>query len=329
MPRVPTYGAQQVAPESLPGDATLRSNLGAADIQARQSGAMQDAAQHLGQTATDGAVALQRQQNADETFRAETALKNDYVNFQQQIENRKGQNAWGATQDASKWWAENVQKHADALQNPVARQVFTQRASELRSQSLGTIAAYEARQRQQSLTDSASSSIVSSTNMAAANATNPVVVNQTKGDVLAQVDTLAKLQGWTPEIKQAEEAKYLTNFHEQIIQTLADRNPDAAKIYYEANKGEIAGVKQAEIDKTLEQAGLAQTAQTAADHVMARGLDESGALAYVRGNYTGAEQTAAVREVRSRFAERQQELSQNESNAADRAYQLYAQTGKL
>lgn len=336
MPSVPTYDTPQVDTAPLPG--VRQSSVASPSLLGAGAAQQADLGKNLMQAGTGiGNVAykLQERENADMLFRSETSLKDDYLKFEQDVRQRKGQNAWGVTTDAEKWFAEQEKKYSEGLENPVQRQLFSQSITKLRQSAMGSISQYEANERRRSLEESAQASIVGSINLAAAAAADGKIdtpdspIPSVKSDIVKRVQVQASLNGWSPERTQFEEAKHLTNLHKQVIQSLVDRDPAKAKEYFEANKAEINGSEFDGIDRVLKVGGLKTTAQTFADEVDAKGMSELDAIRAAREKFSGEEEAAAVAEVKTRFAEVQGARERSQRDASDTAWGIYARTGRL
>jgi len=86
----------------------------------------------------------------------------------------------------------------------------------------------------------------------------------------------------------------------------------------------LAGPHLQALDK---ENNLRMTAQAAGDYVMAKGMDETAALSYVREKYTGEEEANAVQEVRNRFSETKIIEAQQEKQVSDTAWKIVAAGG--
>ncbi len=328
--RVPAYDQSQETPRALPGvkqETIVTPGL----VDAGAVAQMETGKALEGAGAAWGVAArrMQERQDADMVFRAETAVKTDYLDFENQVRERKGQNAWGSTQDAAKWWEDKTQEHAENLENDTQRKLFQQQAAKYKLQSLDTISKHEADERKRSLDESAQASIVSSINLASANYTNPDAVAGAKSDILKRTQVLSQLNGWSPELRDAKQADYLTNFHSQIIQNQVDKDPVGAKAYYEANKAEINGSVQDKLDKVLKIGGMKTVAQQYADQVEAAGLTEQEAITGARKKFEGEQEDHAVLEVKTRFREKVEATELRQKKAGDTAWDIYAKTKNL
>lgn len=331
--KVPTYDTFEVTPKALPGvsqaTASTVASPGLFDAGAKQ---ISDAGKGLlkaGGDLNDVAVNMQDRENADMVFRAETAAKNNYLEFLNSVRQRRGQNAWGVTRDAGKWWDEQTTKQSEDLQNDVQRQLFQQKMATLRTQSLGNISFYETDQRRKSLADSAQASIVGSINMAAASPNDTAIVLGAKSDILKRLQVLGKINGWSPELYAAKKSEYITDLHKQVFQSMVDSDPAEARAYYEMHKDEIAGSARDVFEKQIATSTRRRTVQSFGDAVMGDGMNETDALALAHKQFSGEDEDAAVREVRSRFAALNTAREQDQREANDQAWHIYAQTGKV
>lgn len=256
MPRVPVVDGPRVAESPLQGG-QQRSSVTPGMLQSQQMG-------ETGRALTEIGAAIQERTDADLVMRAETELKNQYLTWEADAKQRRGQQAWGVAKDASKWFDDNAGKIAEGLTSERQRMLYTQTVQKLRTHSLGTFSEFEAGQRRESLDSSAQASIVGSINMAAANPQNTEVLAATKADILKRNQARAQLNGWPPELATAKEAEYLTNFHKQVIQGLVRDNPAAAEAYFQANKGEIEGTQHAEVGAFAQKATATRLGEMAA-----------------------------------------------------------------
>ena len=355
MPRIPTYDAPQVETRALPG--VRQSSVASPSLFG--AGAEQEIATGRGlmQAGTGVAAAanlMQDRENADMLFRAETALKDDYLTFEDDVRNnRRGQGAWGVTKDADKWFAEQEKKHSAALTNDVQRQLFNRSVSKLRQSAVGSLSTYEAGERRRSLEESASASIVGSINLAAKAAAdglavpatppstldadgNPVAptappnpISGLKSDVLKRVQVLADLNGWSPERKQFEEAKHLTNLHKQVIQNLTDKAPDKARQYFEANKAEIDGSEYDGIGKVLKIGETKQAAFSFVEKNLSPELSLEDRLAAARDHFKDEpeKREATIHEIKTRAAEAETIRQRGQREAGDAAWRVIAGGG--
>lgn len=326
MPVVPRYDQPQETTRAAPLPQMSPAAAGASGRQVGELG------QALGQASTDFtriALDMQERENADRVLRTEAQLKEAETAFHTSINERRGQNAWGATQEATKWWEENSRKLADSLGNDAQRLAFNKLAQQRRAASIDYVSRYEAAQRQQSLTDAAKASIQGSIDSAAAAHADPQIVDSNRAQVQRNVQALAKLQGWAPEAAQLALSEELTKFHSGVLLAKIDEDPDGAREYYAAHKDEIAGGSRPQIEKALRVGTLRSLSQSASEEIIAKGLSESEAVKIAREKYTGDEEDAVVARIKERYTERQQFREQAQRNAADQAWGILARTKRL
>lgn len=330
MPSLATYNQPQVDQRALPGarqDSVASPELlGATGQQNERFGRnAQSAGSDLLGIATD----MQTRQNADMVFRAETSLKTEYIAFENEVRQRRGADAYGVAKETADWWDKKSREHSDGLENPVQQYLFNQVAQKLKIPSLDVVSGYEIEQRRASVRESATASIASSANLAAANATNPIAVAIARDDIIKRTQILGKVDGWGADKRDFEIQNNLSTMHTQVIQNLADTDPTSAKAYFEKNKGEVNGGQYDSIDKLLKHAGTLQTAQKAVDALSAMEASEAEGLAQIRGNYEGEERKQAEIMWKERSMEKDKMREQSQKGAADSAWDVYQRTKKI
>lgn len=272
MPRVPTYDEFQVAPRSggvgPRADSAASAALlgaGAADTEALGKGMIA-----AGNAAGDIEARMQEVRNADKLFQAETALKNDWVQFDTQQRSKKGAAALadgGITKQTEDWFGGSNERYGNLLENDVQRRLFDQSIQKLRSQGLDVMSKHQATEQRVSLVESATATIGTSINNAAANANDWRIAESEAKNIRQRVGVLAGLEGWSPERRAAEEGKHLTTLHQQVIQQLAKNGGPAAEAYYKQFENEIDGSKRAEIGEFARKATATSIGDSTADTV--------------------------------------------------------------
>lgn len=251
--------------------------------------------------------ALQKQQNRDDldaVFRAETALKDDYLSFEREELGKYGENAKGASERAAQWWAEKEKAYGEGLTD---RQAFAYKrsATQLRQASSSTLYRHEQHQSNRALQESSTARVGTAVNMAIADPTDERVANSRR-EIMEAVNIASNLAGDPPEVRERKLAESMTMMHKGIVTRLADSdNPadlDRAKAYYYTNKKEIDGPTQLVIEKTLERSTLLTETQAEADKIMPQfGDDMAAAMAHIEKTYSGEKEKTIKAEVLSRF----------------------------
>lgn len=277
----------------------------------------------------DVGLQMQAREDADLVMRAETVLHDRLREKQAEWSKRRGVQAWGITEDATGWWDDEAVKAAEGL-NERQRVAFEQTRQRLRTQSLNAMSRYEFDQRHQSLDESAQANVVASINFAAANPTDPAAIAAARADVERAVNARAGINGWVTARRDLEMGSKLTLLHKQVLQTLVDQNPAAAKAYLDAHEEEIDGAERAEIRKMVDGgARLAKVQEFADQYDPAAGAVLSDALATARKEFEGEDEKLAVAEVKARFADHALARKQASEAVVNEVYTIVAETGSI
>lgn len=323
--QVPRYDEPQIGERPLP---TVRQNASDYTQGARQLGEVAQVVGQAGDLAARNAERLQDQTDADTLFRTEAAAVADYqASFETPSRGRRGHKALGLGKEAGEWWDKAGAKYTEALTTDRQRRLFGNKLLQLRERSVGSWSTFEAEQRRASLRDSTEAGIVADINLAAASPGDQKILDDSRKSIRQRVAILGDLDGMDDTAREGMQQARLTVLHANVLDGLIDKNPAAAKAYFEANKGEIEGSKHAEIEAKLKGGTLRTLAQTAADELAGAGLSESEALAKARKQYSGDEEAAVVAEVKTRFTEREQARNESEKVTADQAWKVYADGG--
>lgn len=272
MPQIPTYNGAQVRSTPLQGGFLDANAFGAAG--ARQLSQLGEAAQRAGAQVNDIAVRMQEREDADAAFRAETNLKSEWLQFEQNARKRQGVDAKGLTNEADQWWAEAETKFNKDL-NPRQQRLLAQSATRLRGQSMSTVGAYENTQLERSHDESWSASKYSSISAAAANP-KPEVISTTVKELESKNAYQGARKGWTTEQVQAENLKDTTTLHTNVVRGLLAQ-PNGAKLaqqYFDNNKGQINGTVHDELTGAIRKGVLDQNASETATKLVGMPLEQ-------------------------------------------------------
>jgi hypothetical protein len=298
MPRVPTVDGPSVALNPAPNayQSTPSALGGAGEVRARQFG---QAAQAGGQVVAE----MQRQQNRDDldaVFRAETALKDDYLKFERDELGKNGENAKGASERSGAWWGEAEKKYTEGLTERQAH-AFRRSATQMRLASKSTLGRHEQHQSEIALRESAQARVGTAISTATADPT-PERLGLARKEITEAVGISSKMAGDAPEVTERKLSEAMTLMHRNVVMKLADSDPDAAKAHYYANKKEINGETRLVLEKTLETSGRLQKAQEAADGLVLKfGDDLAAAMKHIEDNYSGETEKAVKDEFTQRY----------------------------
>ncbi len=276
MATIPTYTGPQIRERALEGgyQESIRSDAAFGGVAAKQLQQAGAAATDLGEAFTK----IQEREDADVVFRAETALKSEYLKFEDDMrQKRQGANAKGLTQDADKWWAEAESRFTNGL-NDRQRRLLAKSAIQLRAQGENSIRDYEDKELERSHDESWSASKAVEARNAIANPKSEVVdtaVNNIKQKNAYQ----AARKGWSPEQLASENLKDTTTIHREVLNRMLDgNNPEAARMYYEANQKDIDPLFHKKIEDTLQDKMTDKAAVQKADSMASlpyeKGLEE-------------------------------------------------------
>ena len=265
---IPTYDAPQVELAPLPG--VRQSSVASPelfDTAAREQRAGAQALTQAGEGLAQVTQKLRERNDADQVFRAETSIKDSFLQQEQDWRaQRQGRFAKGITQDAQKWWADNIDKTAQGLDNDNQRRLFQQRAAAFREASLNSVAGFESQQLERSH-DQAWAASKNVTINAAAAASTPDAIDNARAELQRSNAYQAARKGWEPEVLQAQNEKDLTALHASVLTSLAASNPVAAKAYFDKYQNEIDASRRPELQKFATQASATAIGQQAADAV--------------------------------------------------------------
>lgn len=319
VPRVtaPTVGSTALAGAGFSPRATSASFGG---IEAQQLGQLAGAVGTAAQVAID----MQEQEDANNVLRAETEIKARMAEQQIAFKDRRGQNAWGLTKEATKSWDDNYKEINSGLTTQRQQQMLAQRTANTRLSFFESMSAHEQTQRREALESNAKANIQATISFATANAGNPDVLAEARMDIKRHVGFLAQSNGWTKDRREVELTEQLTEMHTQIIQELALETPGAAKEYFNATKKEIDGLQHAELKTFIEDSSSRVIAQRVGDEAMVTGQSEDEAVAAARKKFEGSQEDKVVAEIQSRFKERRDTIKQNQDEAFDAAWEVLA-----
>lgn len=324
MPTVPRVTGPEVTPQAPPN--AMLSTAGGdpaafGGVQARQF--------------AEAAVIAQRvsdRNDLDQVFRAETALKTGYLAYEREELGKQGANVDGVAERTKKWWDDAESRYAEGLTNQ-QRAVYQQRAAQVRLAGTETLMRHEQTQKNKSLVESTTATAQTSIDLAVADPSPPRLA-KARTDVATAVGAAGRVLGWTDDQKKQATLKFTTQMHTQIIEGLAMTDADAARAHYYAAKRdkEIDPANYAKLQKQLDVAGIAQTAQTDAAKLVAKYSPEQITEVQKEIDASGgsAEQKAATRqEVEHRFTAIHNMQTRLHANATGKVMAAYSNGATL
>lgn len=281
MPRIPTYDSPQVEARALPGvheeSVATPELLGSAGNAALAIGGGAAAA---GSGLAAVVYHMQQKENLRKVQDAATEYGSRVLDYQTEAQkNRTGSAAQGLVTDFSDWHKKQIDDIAKSLGNDAQREAFVAMARKNGLAARHDIATFETQQTRAANIASYDAQVTNNINLGAV-ALTPEAADAFKQQVIANTKAFGAINNFQPGDGREEAllAKQLTEFHAQRIQNLARTDPASAVAYFEANKNEIAGAKQAEIGKFAQQATSEITGVNTAGDIWAtvgpaKGLD--------------------------------------------------------
>lgn len=322
MPTVPRVTGPEVAPQGLPNAMLSTAGGDAAafgGIQARMVG--------------ESAVIAQRvkdQSDVDSVFRAETALKTDYLAFEREELNKQGANAAGAAERTKGWWEKAASTYGADL-SPEARRAFEHRAAQVRLTGTETLMRHAQTQANKSLVESSNATAQTSANLAEADP-SPDRVLKARTDIVTAVNAAGKVLGWDEKQRAKATLELTSPMHTTIIENLAVKDAAAARKWYKDNKDEITSKDYAKIEKHLDTAGLAEKSQVEAVKIVSQygpGQTAEAQKAIDALDVTAEEKKAIRAEVEHRHAILQADINQVNAASTGKIMAAYASGASL
>ena len=269
MATIPTYTGPQVKEQALEGG-FQRPAPSAAAFGAAQGVALEQAGNALAKWQSK----MQEQEDADVVFRTETALKTEYLDFQDKLrQSRQGATAKGVTVDAEKWWADAEQRFSAGL-NDRQKNLVGQTGSRLRLQSIDSFRDYEMQERNRSEKESWNASKASEARIAIANP-KAEVVSASIDSIRKKNAYMAQKEGWGAETLTAKNLEDTNIIHKEILNgLLKTADPVATRMYFDANRKEIDPAFYDTIESAIKGKEIEVTAVRTADSMMGKSYEE-------------------------------------------------------
>jgi hypothetical protein len=316
MARVPLYDGPQVRSNALQ------------PVQQQQidvSSGMRAASAALGGLADMGDKIVQRDAQT-EAWNAHAQIAEDYEKWERETRaSAQGSNAKGLTAKVDEWWTKTRDERFNSL-SPLAQRAAAKSLSDARLAALRSAGAYENQQLEVGERQALSSRIVTGVSAAAAagaGRADPLIEN-----LVGEIRAFGKQKGLDVE---GQVLQTTTGVHANIINGLVrDGRIKEAEAYFTLKKGEIDGTRHDEIAKTLQVGGAARKAQAFGDEVMAQpGVTLESALAEARKRFEGEDETHALQEVKTRFAEQEAVQAKRTRETTKTAWKQLLEKGSI
>lgn len=337
MPRVPV-AEQRVQAEAL--SPAAQSSVISPELQGAGARQQVQLGQSLGNAADAGFAILQRQKERDdatEIFNGEAAMRAKAIQFESDTKKaRRADQAKGVTGDADKWWQKQTDQALETVTDPRRRRLLAQSFTRMRLQSLDNFQAYEDHQGDVAHDASwkASKALLISDGAA-----DPKRVPDTIQQIKQKNAYYAAFKGLGADVKDALDLEDTTRLHTEVLQQMVRRDPTAAKAYFEANKGQIAGTSYDTITKAVDTASAATDGVKAAGEVWQalgpKSYNEPVVLdkmeSAIRAKYPddAVRQKAAISDLRERVAAHNSTQAEVKAGSINSVMDVYARTKSL
>ena len=290
MPQIPKYQPGQATPNALP---TVRQSFKNLDMGLTNFGQQVQAEGLRQMREEDDAKARE----IDANFRTElAALEADYLALDEKSAYEGHKDYTGKVESLRMKYAgmatnRNQRKHVDAaLGNRTAS-------------ALQAAGRHAAASRKAWMDGTFTASIAAQTSDAATHYDDPNILAQAKQTTLTMAANQAHHRGYGQAQADQHVLAQTSRFHASVLERQMVADPELAQVYYQANKGEIEGTLQTEIEARLDRETRRAVAQGAVDQYLASGMSQSQALADARKRFSGKDEDEVVKRLKTRFSE--------------------------
>lgn len=328
MPRVPVLQGPQVQENAL-GPGTLQAPDVSAGLRALTGGL---------NVAVDVLDKVVERNDKDVAWKTEANLNTEFAKFDADLRKQsQGRNALGYAEKVKTWWDEQSKTVGENL-TPSQKAIIGRSLGVARAQSFQGALSYQNQELERSAAESFASAQIAEIQRAAASG-DPAVAAASVELLKQRNAQRGTEKGWTPEVLADANMKATTALHANVIQTIQQRDPTTAMRYFEANKADIDGTKQAEISKALTTAVAANdgdnTAQAIWGELGPKGYNDPVAIDKMeqraRDAYKNdpARRQAALSALRERAVAHNAAQNENNAAAVNSVMGVYNQTKSL
>lgn len=334
MPTVPTYDNFQVAQAPMPG--VQQRSLASPEMLGGSAANLKQAANATGEVADS----LRKMEDQEDLYRiqeADAAYKERLFDWQQQAKEKyKGTNADQLLPDFDEWHAKTVDELNSGLSTDKQRSVFALQATKNKNLGRTSMGQFVLSEKAKNRTAAYQATARLEIDGAAMASTDTEVAVR-KGNLLSNLDAFAASEGIPKDGPAYTDMRtsQLSSFHAARMKALLDGGTvgyEKASEYWKANRGEVQDAKTREsLEKIMETAAdLYEGAGFIKREDIAK-LDERDALTAAEDNFKDEPRKLAHarQAIREKFAEERRVREGDQKDAADAAYQIFANTKSL
>ncbi len=201
----------------------------------------------------------------DQAWRAQADINTAWVEWNaKESEASRGVNAKGYTQRVQQWWKDAADAYGKDL-SPIAQRMVGRSLMQAQVSALEGASRHENQELDRSRAEALDGSLQAEVSRGAAG--GPTAAAGSVGIIQKNLREFAAATGKPPEWVAANEMKYTTALHANVIAGLVQTDPTKAQEYFTANKGQIDGTRHDEIVKTINQTSAVNDGDKAAGQV--------------------------------------------------------------
>lgn len=192
---------------------------------------------------------IAQRQDQDTAWRAQASINQEWVAFDAEARKQsQGQNAAGYATKVQDWWKNAAETYGKDL-NPSARALVSKNLATSQVQAYQGALHFENTELERSRAEALDGTLQAEVSRGSAG--GPAVAPTSAGIIAKELQQYGATTGKSPEWIAAQTMQRQTALHANVISSLLQTDPAAAKQYFEANKGQIDGARHDEIGKNL------------------------------------------------------------------------------
>lgn len=298
-------------------------------VEVADTSAMPRALARTGAVVGELADQYQREQDANSVFEARRQLDDweraTIFDRENGAVNKLGKDAEGVPDQLAQSFDEFAGKVSESLTSERQRQAFREMASSRRGQVLDWGTKHAMREKEVYEAGQFKADLASMADRAAS------FPDRAAGEIaIGRQRIIGFLRGKgrsTEEIDQALKEQD-SKVHSSVLGSMLNAgNGEQAAEYLKANRSSMTADAALRAEGALKEVTIRTKAQSFADDAMARGLKAEDALREAREKFSGTDEDAVVREVKTRITEQEAIRAQREKESTDQAWKIIANGG--
>lgn len=241
---------------------------------------------------------------------------------------RRGTRAKGVTQDALKSLDDFEREVLESL-NDRQRAAFSERVASVKNSTLNSVSRYETDEFRRSEAETLDGLLNSSIDSALDAYRSPDLIDEHKKRGEAEIDQLAKLHGWSPELRQAKLDDFRSLLHKGVVERLLVDDPTGAREYFDEHQSEIDGGTELVLEKALKVGGVRRRSQEETDRIFAETSDVAEQRRLARAIDDPEIRDETLRRVNARHGEVEQQRAERQRELKSNVWQHLARGGSL